>query len=213
MHKTTIVVIDDHKLVREMWKALFYPQPEIEIVGESGTVNEGIDIIRAKRPMIVLLDINLAQSSGFDAVPLIRKYAPGTKVIAVSMHSQPAYVKKMLSLGAKGYVTKNSSPDEILKAIAEVMQGGSYICSDIKNILSDQVFHNDQAGPDLRMLSLREIEIIKFLKEGLSSKEIAEKLCISPRTAEVHRHNVLKKLQLKNTAALINFINNSDLNL
>ena len=211
MKKITIVVVEDHQLVREMWSELFAKNEGVEVIGESGVFDEAIEMIKTKRPNIVLLDINLPQASGFDAVPLIRKFSPGTKVIAVSMHSQPAYAKKMLQLGAKGYITKNSSRQEILTAIEEVMKDHKYICAEIKDILSEQLLTEEQAGPNLSDLSLREIEIIKLIKEAWSSKEIAAKLNISVRTAEVHRHNILKKLQLKNTAALISFINSTDL--
>jgi two-component system, NarL family, invasion response regulator UvrY len=211
MKKTTVIVVDDHKLFREMWRDFFARNAEIEVIGESGEFEEAIELIKMKRPDIVLLDINLSQASGFDAVPLIRKFAPGTKVIAVSMHSQPAYAKKMVQLGAHGYVTKNSSREEMLAAIETVMKEGKYICSEIKNIVSEQMLNGEPAAPTIKDLSLREIEIIKLIKEGLSSKEIAAALYISVRTAEVHRHNILKKLQLKNTAALINFINNTEL--
>jgi DNA-binding NarL/FixJ family response regulator len=91
------------------------------------------------------------------------------------------------------------------------MNGGRYVCTEIKDILSEQMLKDEAAGPDVKDLSLREIEIIKLIKEGLSSKEIAAQLNISVRTAEVHRHNILKKLQLKNTAALISFISTTDL--
>lgn len=212
MKKITIAVVDDHKLVREMWRELFASNVEIEITGESGEFNDAIEMIKNKRPDIVLLDINLSQSSGFDAVPLIRKFSPGTKVIAVSMHSQPAYAKKMLNLGAKGYVTKNSSRLEMLKAVEEVIQGKIYVCTEIKDILSEKLFSNNTESSDINDLSLREIGIIKLIREGLASKEIADRLNISVRTVEVHRHNILKKLQLKNTAALITFIHNTDLN-
>jgi DNA-binding NarL/FixJ family response regulator len=211
MKKITVVIVDDHQLVREMWRELFSRNPEIEIVGESGQFQQAIEIIRNKRPDIVLLDINLSQASGFDAVPLIRKYVPGTRIITVTMHSQPAYAKKMLRLGVKAYVTKNSSRQEIFQAIETVMNGGRYVCTEIKDILSEQMLKDEAAGPDVKDLSFREIEIIRLIKEGLSSKEIAAQLNISVRTAEVHRHNILKKLQLKNTAALISFISTTDL--
>ena len=123
------------------------------------------------------------------------------------MHSQPAYAKKMLRLGAKGYVTKNSPRQEMLEAIAEVSNNRVYICQEVKNILSDQLLNSDQVNPDINNLSDREMQIVRALKEGLSSKEIASELNISLKTVEVHRHNILKKLKLKNTVSLINFIN------
>lgn len=212
MKKISVFVVDDHKLVREMWSELFSRNNEIEVIGESGDFEEAIKMIKEKRPDIVLLDINLAQASGFDAVPLIRKFAPASLIIAVSMHCQPAYAKKMLQLGAKGYLTKNSSRNEILMAVHEVMAGRKYVCEEIRNIITEQML-NDDPGSGVENLSLREIEVIRLIKEGNSSKEIASILEISVRTAEVHRHNILKKLQLKNTAALINFINRTDLTL
>ena len=123
MNKITVVVVEDHQLVREMWVQLFAGKKEIEVVGESGTFADAIEMIKTKRPDVVLLDINLPESSGLDAVPLIRKFAPGSRIIAVSMHNQPAYTKKMLQLGALGYVTKNSSHEEIFKAIESVLKG------------------------------------------------------------------------------------------
>ena len=211
MKKISIVVVDDHRLIREMWARIFSGNNEIEIVGDCGGFDEAIEMIKSKRPDIVLLDINLQQASGLDAVPLIRKFSPGTRIIAVSMHSQLVYAKKMLQLGAKAYVTKNSSHLEIFKAVEEVMKGGIYICSEIKEILSAHVMIKEPAEPGLHHLSLREIDVIKLIKEGLSSKEIASKLMLSIRTVEVHRHNILKKLKLNNTAALINYINTTDL--
>jgi two-component system, NarL family, invasion response regulator UvrY len=211
MSKTSVFIVEDHQMVREMWVHLFAGKNDIEVVGETGNPDEAIEQIKNKRPSIVLLDINLPGSSGMDLVPLIRKFAPGSKIIAVSMHNQPAYTKKMLQLGAHGYVTKNSSHDEIFQAIETVMKGKTYVCMEIRNILSDQALQDEPSGPDIKELSLREIEIIRLIKEGLSSKEIAARLNISIRTAEVHRHNILKKLGLKNTASLISFINTTDL--
>jgi len=211
MKKISVAIVEDHQMVREMWAQLFAERKDIEVVGKSGGFDEAIEMIKIKRPDVVLLDINLPGASGMDAVPLIRKFVPGSRIIAVSMHSQPAYAKKMLQMGAKGYVTKNSSHTEIFSAIDTVMNGKTYICMEIKNIISEQALQDEPAGPNIKDLSLREIEIIKLIREGLSSKEIADRLHISSRTAEVHRHNILKKLGLKNTASLVSFINTTDL--
>jgi two-component system, NarL family, invasion response regulator UvrY len=104
-------------------------------------------------------------------------------------------------------VTKNSPRQEMLEAIAEVSKNQVYVCQEVKNILSDQMLNGDQVNPDINNLSDREMQIVRALKEGLSSKEIASELNISLKTVEVHRHNILKKLKLKNTVSLINFIN------
>ena len=178
-----------------------------DVVAECGDGERAIELARDKRPDVVLLDINMAPMSGFDVLKMIRKYSPGSKIIGVSMHSQPAYAKKMLRLGAKGYVTKNSPRQEMLEAISEVSNNHVYICQEVKNILSDQLLNSDQSNPDINNLSDREMQIVRALKGGLSSKEIASELSISLKTVEVHRHNILKKLKLKNTVSLINFIN------
>jgi DNA-binding NarL/FixJ family response regulator len=157
------------------------------------------------------LDINLGQASGFDAVPLIRKFSPGTRIIVISTHTQPSQAKKMLQLGAKAYITKNSSLEEIVKAVEEVMKGGVYVCAEIKNTLSDRIMNNEPAESNIKYLSLREIEIIKLIKDGLTSKEISSCLNIGSRTVDLHRYKILKKLKLKNTISLISLVNNTDL--
>ena len=201
------MIVDDHTLIRETWSFLLGKNENFDVVAECGDGERAVELARDKRPDIVLLDINMAPMSGFDVLKMIRKYSPGSKIIGVSMHSQPAYAKKMLRLGAKGYVTKNSPRQEMLTAISEVTNNHVYICQEVKNILSDQLLHGDQANPDINNLSDREMQIVRALKEGLSSKEIASELSISLKTVEVHRHNILKKLKLKNSASLVNFIN------
>ena len=207
MKKVSIMIVDDHTLIRETWSFLLGKNENFDVVAECGDGERAIELARDKRPDVVLLDINMAPMSGFDVLKMIRKFSPSSKIIGVSMHSQPAYAKKMLRLGAKGYVTKNSPRQEMLEAIAEVSNNRIYICQEVKNILSDQLLNNDQVNPDINNLSDREMQIVRALKEGLSSKEIAAELSISLKTVEVHRHNILKKLKLKNTVSLINFIN------
>lgn len=122
------------------------------------------------------------------------------------MHSMPVYAKKMIQSGGMGYVTKNSSKEELMEAILEVYNGRKYICNEVKDIIA--LHELDDAGqPDLNSLSRRELDIAELIKSGFSSREIGEKLEISLKTVEVHRYNILKKLQLKNTAALVNFVN------
>ena len=211
MEKISIMIVDDHTLIRETWSFLLGRNENFEVIAEVGDGQKAIEIARDKRPDIVLLDINMAPLSGFDILKQVRKLSPGSKVIGVSMHSQPAYAKKMLRFGAKGYVTKNSPRQEMLDAIMEVYNGNVYVCQEVKNILSEQMFNQEDPKVGVNQLSEREIEIIYNIRDGLSSKEIAEKLGISIKTVEVHRHNILKKLNVKNTASLINFINSSGL--
>lgn len=208
MEKISILLVDDHKLIRESWSFILNSDSRFEVVGETSNPEEAVEIARAKKPRIVLMDINMTPINGFEGTKLIRKYSPGSKVIGISMHSMPAYARRMIQIGAMGYVTKNSSKDELVMAIVEVNNGKKYICEEVKNILAQQELEEDGTGqPDMNVLSRRELDIVQLIKEGLSSKEIATKLDISLKTVEVHRYNVLKKLNLKNTAALVNFIN------
>ena len=178
-----------------------------------GSAEEGIEMAKELRPDVVVMDINLPGMNGIEATPHIRKYSPASKVLGVSLHTQPTYARKIMQKGAMGYVTKNSSRDEMFNAIVQVHNGNRYVCQEIKNILSEQLLNGDSQEAGIHSLSAREIEVIGLLKKGYSSKEIAEALFISLKTVEVHRYNILHKLKLKNTAALINYINNSQLEL
>lgn len=131
MKKTSIVIVDDHTLIREMWLKLLAEKNNVEVTGDCGDFDEAIELISLKKPDIVLLDINLGNTSGFDAVPLIKENSPATKIIAVSMHSQLVFVRKMLLLDVKGYVTKSSSHIEVFRAIDVVQNGGTYICNEV----------------------------------------------------------------------------------
>ncbi|RYG42495.1 MAG: response regulator transcription factor [Chitinophagaceae bacterium] len=208
MERITILLVDDHKLIRDSWSFILNSDPRFVVVGETSSGEEAIEMATEKRPRIILMDVNMTPVNGFDATKQIHKISPDSRIIAVSMHTMPAYAKRMLQLGAMGYVTKNSSKDEMIKAIVEVDSGKKYICEEVKAILADQELEeSSEKGGDMNNLSRRELDIIKLIKEGLSSKEIALQLDISLKTVEVHRYNVLKKLKLKNTAALVNYIN------
>src|ERR1700682_788988 len=123
MSKINILIADDHKLIRETWSYILNSDPRFQVIAECGDALEAVELSKVKRPHIVLMDINMAPFSGLEATQRIRKISPGSKVIGVSMHSQPAYAKKMLQMGAKGYVTKNSPKEELIKAIMEVTHG------------------------------------------------------------------------------------------
>jgi two-component system invasion response regulator UvrY len=207
MKKITLIIVDDHTLIRQTWAFILNHHPQFSVLAESGSAEEGIELCKQLRPHIVLMDINLPGISGLDAVPLIRKYAPATKIIGVSMHSQPAYAKKMMKNGASGYLTKNSPQQEMLQALVDIHEGKKYICGDIKNSIANDMLQGENMDNGIGKLSLREIEIVKQVREGLSSKEIAQAACISVKTVEVHRYNILRKLNLKNAAAVVNYVN------
>lgn len=209
MEKITILIADDHKLIRETWTYILNSDERFEVVAECGDAEQAVELAKELTPDIVLMDINMAPFNGFEATEKIRKVSPETKIIGVSMHSQPAYAKKMLQVGARGYVTKNSSKEEMFVAISEVFRGNKYVCDEIKTIISDQLLEDNQDVPSINSLTEREMQIIHHIREGHSSKEIATQLDISLKTVEVHRHNILKKLKLKNSASLVNFINSS----
>ncbi|MES1224332.1 MAG: response regulator transcription factor [Bacteroidota bacterium] len=210
MNKIRVLIADDYKLNRDAWAYMLNNDSRFMVVAECGCATEAVEMTADKRPDVVLMDINTPVFAGLEATQKIRKQQPGSQVIGVSAYSQPLYVKKMLQMGAKGYVTKNSSKEEMISAILEVSQGKKYICDEIKTIISDQTLNeDDNKQPDINAITNRELEIITQIKGGSSSREIAAKLFISLRTVEVHRHNILKKLKLKNTASLINFINSS----
>jgi DNA-binding NarL/FixJ family response regulator len=209
MEKITVLIADDHKLIRETWSFILNGDSRFQVVAECGDSEQAVEVTRQKRPDVVLMDINILPITGFEAAERIRRISPETKIIGVSMHSQSAYAKKMLQIGAKGYVTKNSSKEEMIRAILEVNEGNRYICEEIKSNISELVLDENRDMPNVNALTEREIQIINLIKEGQSSKEIAVRLNISLKTVEVHRHNVLKKLKLKNSASLVNFINQS----
>lgn len=211
MEKISILIADDHTLVRETWSFILNTDERFKVIAECGSGEEAVELARKLHPNIVIMDINLPGMNGIEATQLIRKVSPASHILGVSLHTQPTYARKMIQKGAMGYVTKNSSKEEMFKAIIEVQAGHRYICEEIKNILSEQVINGEDQQSGLNALSQREIEIINHIKQGFSSKEIAESLELSVKTVEVHRYNILKKLNLKNAAALVNYINNSQL--
>jgi len=211
--KTSIIIFDDHNLVAEMWSELINSDDRFAVVAICNDTSEkSLEIVKTKRPDVVIMDINILPLSGIDATKLIKKHSPGTKVIGVSMHNQPSFAKRMLKNGALGYVTKSSQKTEMFEAIQTVVSGKIYVCKEIQENLAKQVFEDDET-PDISKLSEREVEVLKYIKDGLASKEIAEKLFLSTRTVEVHRSNILKKLNLRNTASLLKFIHNSSLDI
>lgn len=208
--KISVIIIEDHKLIAEAWKSMLQLQERFNVVGTYNNPIEGVEAVKQKRPNILLCDINMHPISGIEVTQLVRKFAPGTKIIAVSLLTQPAIVKKIIKTGAVGYLTKSSDKKELYGAIDQVLAGTTYICEEVKNILAQINLESDDESRekhDLNKLSERELDIVKLLKKGLSSKEIAAELSLSVRTVDAHRYNILKKLNLKNAAALINLVN------
>jgi two-component system invasion response regulator UvrY len=210
--KVRIVIADDHFLIAETWATLINMDPDFEVVKVFDNTQSLIEEISELKPDIAILDININPFSGIEATKMIRRLAPGTKIIGVSMHNQPSFAKKMMRNGAMGYVTKSSNKNEMYEAIRAVMRGEKFICAEIQRNITNQVLMDDDDNK-LSRLTEREIEIIKLIKNGSTNKEIAEKLFLSPRTVETHRARILKKLDLKNSLSLVKYVNESFMDL
>jgi DNA-binding NarL/FixJ family response regulator len=209
MEKITILLVDDHRLIRDIWSTILSGEKRFKVIGETGDGQEAIKMAGTKRPQIVLMDVNMSPVDGFEATIGITKVSSTSKIIGVTMHNIPAYAKKIMKLGAMGYITKNSSKDELITAIVEVSKGNKYICPEIKNALANEQLTGEEQEVSLENLSSRETDIVELIKKGCSSRVIAIQLGIAVKTVETHRYNILRKLKLKNTASLVNFINTS----
>ena len=204
----SILIADDHKLIRETWSYILNRDSRFKVIGSCSNSIDAVKMSEQKHPNVVLMDINMVPFSGIEATRQIREVSPETRVIGVTMHSQPAYAKKMMQFGASGYVTKNSSREEMVNAIVEVSKGNQFVCEEIKELFSESV-EDPAALTAVNSLTEREMDVINLIRQGSSSKDISAKLEISVKTVEVHRHNILKKLKLKNAASLIHFMNTS----
>jgi two-component system invasion response regulator UvrY len=205
MNKTAILIAEDHVLVREAWITILHSEPEFQVVAETGSGQQAIELAEQLKPHIVLMDINLPGMDGIQATRRIREVSPQSGIVVISMHTNPVYAQQVMKMGAMAYICKYSPITEMLQAIADVSHGKKYICREIKNVLSEKILLGSMSK--LEHLSYRELEVIELVKQGQTTREIAETLQITPRTVEVHRHNILKKLNLKNFSAVVNFIN------
>lgn len=193
----------------DMWSALLGSDPRFEVVGFSLDGESALEKIRLQHPMVVLMDITLPGQSGIEITKQIREQMPGIRILAVSMHNNTLLIKQMLMSGANGYVSKTSSFEEMSRAILTVANGQRFISEDIKELITTQMINpdTDSAAAKLNLLTKRELEIVNMLKEGLTSKDIAERLFISNRTVEVHRYNIFRKLGITNIVSLIKLVN------
>lgn len=211
MQKIKLYLVDDHRMVIDMWASLLSTNPKFEIAGTALDGEKAFEEISNTLPNIVLMDITLPGMSGIELTKKIREKLPSIKILGVSMHTNIMLIKQMLISGASGYVSKTSSFDEMIQAITTIHEGSRYICRNIKDYITNQVISEQQSDPAYRInqLTKRELEIVTLIKEGHSSKEISEKLFISKRTVEVHRYNIFRKLEVNNITSLIKITNNS----
>jgi DNA-binding NarL/FixJ family response regulator len=204
MSKIGVFIVEDHQLISEAWKMLLKDEEDIQVLGVADNGEDAVLFSKNLRPDIVLMDINLKSGNGIEATEEICNSLPKTRVIGLSLHDDIAFVKKFLSVGAKGYLTKNTTKTELIDAIHKVFTGEIYIANELKDrYFSSMLLSNEDDRK--KELTFKEIEIVKLVAEGLTSQEISDKLFVSKRTIETHRHNILKKLDLPNAAQLINW--------
>lgn len=197
-----ILIVEDHKLITQAWKMILEQQENYTVIGETDNAKDAFEMCLGYRPDIVLMDINLKDSNGIDATAMITNSLPKTKIIGLSLHSDVSIVKRLISEGAKGYLSKNVDRKEMIEAIDKVYLGEIYIASEIKDRYFNSLMHVTPNSTARKELTSKEIEIIKLISSGKTSKEIGEQLFISPRTVDTHRHNILKKLEIPNAAQL-----------
>jgi two-component system response regulator NreC len=203
MSKIRIVLADDHALIREGFKKLLIERenPFVELVGEAENGKELLEIVAKTQPDLVLTDIKMPLLSGLDALKEIKEKNPEIKVVILTMHEESEYIKRAISSGADGYLSKNIEQQELERAIKTVFNGVKYFSASVNAILLTQL--SEQHVIEQTDISPRENEVLQLVAQGLSTKQIAAQLDISNRTVETHRINLLKKLKANNTAELI----------
>jgi DNA-binding NarL/FixJ family response regulator len=192
--KIKVLVVDDHRLVREGLTSLLRIHPEIEVVGEASDGDEAVSKARALEPGVILMDISMPGMNGITATRLIKKGLPGVKVIMLTMLDQEGYVYEAIKAGATGYLLKNTGLEELVKAIKEVLKGGATLHPDAQAQLLKEYVFLARRNRDTYGLSDREIEVLQLLADGMSNKEIAAKLYISTQTVKTHIAHIFDKL-------------------
>lgn len=208
-----VVLADDHVLVRDGIKALLEDQSGIVVIDEASNGKEALEVINNNKPHVLIIDIRMPEMNGIEAVRQIKKLGIDVKTLVLSMHDSEEYVVKAIRAGADGYLLKGASKEEFLKAIQKVASGGKYFTGDVSAIIMKNFVEgtsNITAKKDIKpngdifKLTKREKEILNLVLELKNNKDIADELNISKRTAEVHRFNLMKKLEVKNLMELSN---------
>jgi two-component system response regulator NreC len=200
-----IVLADDHTILREGLRALLSADPDFEIIGEAGDGREAVRCVEKLGPDLLLMDLSMPRMSGMDAISEIKRRYPETKIIALTVHKTEEYLLSTLQAGVDGYVLKDATHEELVMAIHNVMAGKRYLSPGISQKVIEGYLDGKEdslAASSWQKLSQREREVLKLIAEGYKNKEIAEDLCISLKTVEKHRANLMKKLDLHNAAVL-----------
>ncbi|MEX2489086.1 MAG: response regulator transcription factor [Pseudomonadales bacterium] len=197
-----ILLVDDHKVLRDALRDKLDREPDFEVIAEAGTSHEALSLVKDLRPDIVVLDISLGEESGIEVVDDILKCSPGTRIIALSMYVDQYHIKEMLKAGADGYIAKTASKTELIDGICAVASGNRYLCAEASaTLVSGFRQGTDETGE----LTSRERQVLTLLAEGKRSGTIAELLHISVSTVEVHRRNIMRKLNLHTIAELTHY--------
>jgi DNA-binding NarL/FixJ family response regulator len=203
-----ILLVEDHRILREGLRAILSAQPDFTIVGEAIDGNEAINQARELQPDLVLLDMTMPRMNGLEALRGIRRVAEQARVIMLTAHKDGEYAHEALRAGAKGYITKDSCGEELVTGIRSVAKGGRYLCQAIINAWGDPMgngWGNPGGVPDGSLLTPKEREVLKLVAEGYRSRQIAELLNITEKTVEKHRASLLRKLQVRNVSGLTTY--------
>lgn len=205
-----VMVVDDHKIVRDGLRALLSPVEDITIVSEAENGAIALVNMDAAPCEVVIMDISMPEMNGIDTTQRMLERHPGARVLALSMYQEELYIKRMLKAGARGYVLKNTGREELIHAIRTLHQGEKYFTAEVLAVSDPE--GNGDFGKNLQnsqsntiTLTRREKEILRLISQEYTNKEIGEKLFISQRTVDTHRRNLVKKLGVKNTAGLVRY--------
>lgn len=205
MAKYRIVIAEDHTILREGLRALLCSDPEVEVVGEAADGMEAIRRVEKISPDLVLMDLSMPRMHGMEAIREIKRRTPETKILVLTVHKSEEYVLATFQAGADGYVLKDATHAELVMALKTVLQGRSYVSPAISHMVIEGYLEGKKElkqDSSWNSLTGREREILKLIAEGNRNREIADLLCISAKTVEKHRSNLMKKLNLHNVSAL-----------
>jgi two-component system, NarL family, response regulator NreC len=201
---TSVLIVDDHAVVRSGLKLVLDADEGIEPVGEAGTAHDAIFEARALKPDVILLDVVMPDQSGLEIIPTLLHENPETKILVLSMQDDPRYVREAFDAGASGYVLKEAADSEVVAAVREVAGGGRYVDPELgARLVAAESDERRRAEQD--PLSEREGEVLRLLALGHTNQEIAKQLFISVRTAETHRAHIMQKLRLSSRAELVRY--------
>lgn len=205
--RVSVFIVEDHTIVREGLRALLSLDPHIEVVGETDNGHDAIHLAGSLKPALVLMDLSMPGMNGMEAIREIKQRHPEVRIIVLTVHKTEEYIRVALHAGANGYVLKDATHAELMIAIKSVMEGKTYLSPDVSEKIV--VGYLDGGGIDAKspweMLTHRERIVLKLIAEGRQNKNIADYLCISVKTVEKHRSNLMRKLNLHNTAAITAF--------